>query len=225
MPHTLLDRIASQGSPARHVVSKAWRRYAMRNLGGADNHAGLDRLYALPDPWDMTSPREQSRFVQTNAVLDALAGRVGTILEIGSGEGHQSEHLARLCKRLDGIDVSARAVSRAQARLPQQRFGVGDLSALPWVLGEGERYDLAVACEVLYYMRDIPQTLDRMSRISRSCFVTFFCPSARRVAGHLETIPGLQRGWIYHEPYAWLWAFWQPGSPKVAADLQVRRQR
>ncbi len=191
-------------------MSKVWRRYTMRHISTNDNHAGLDRLYALPDPWGMTTGREQSRFEQTNDVITARLGRPGSVLEIGSGEGHQSEHLSRICDRLDGLDVSARAVERAQARVPQARFALGQVSALPWAPPPGGRYDLVVACEVLYYMSDIPATVAGMSRLGRACLVTFFCPSARVVARHLQDIPGLERGWVYHYPYAWLWAFWRP---------------
>lgn len=212
MKRTLLDRIASEGSPARDLVSKVWRRYAMRNISSNDNHAGLEKLYALPDPWGMTTEREQSRFRQTNQVIESLAGRVDTLLELGSGEGHQSEHLARLCRQLDGLEISERAVARARERLPQCRFGVGDMAALPWPLPPGERYDLVVACEVLYYFSDIEKTVEQMSRLGSACFVTFFAPSARRVAQHLETLPGMKRGWIFHDPYAWLWAYWEPGA-------------
>ncbi len=216
MKKTLLDHIASEGSPARRLVFKAWRYYALRDLGASDNHAGLEKLYTLPDPWGMTSEREQSRMRQTSAVIESLVGRVGTLLEIGSGEGHQSAYLAGQCERLDGLDVSARAVERARARAPQCRFGVGEVSSLPWSLPQGERYDLVVACEVLYYLSDIQGAVNAMSRLGRSCLVTFFCPAARRVAQHVETIPGLRRGWIYHDPYAWLWAFWQPaGAPAL----------
>lgn len=208
MKTTVLERLGAEDSPMRTVVSKVWRRYRLRNLGASDNHAGLDKLYALPDPWSMTSQREQSRFAQTNAVIERLAGHVDTLLEIGCGEGHQSEHLSALCNRLYGFDVSARAVERAQKRLQHGQFGVGDLSALPWPLPSGQKYDLVVACEVLYYLSDIRETVQKMSTLGRSCFVSFFSPSARVVAQHLETIPNLQRGWIYHEPYAWLTAYW-----------------
>ncbi|CAG1019323.1 hypothetical protein BURC_04196 [Burkholderiaceae bacterium] len=209
---SLLERVGAEGSPARKFVSKVWRRCTLGRIGANDNHAGLDTLYALPDPWSMTSQREQSRFVQTNAVIEKLTGRVGTLLEIGSGEGHQSEHLAKLCDELYGFDVSARAVARAQERLPNCRFGVGQLSELPWSLPAGRKYDLVVACEVLYYLSDIEDAVRRMSSLGHSCFASFFCPSARLVAQHLDGIPGLQRGWIYHDPYAWLWAYWKVGE-------------
>lgn len=213
MSRTFLDRIAADGSPARRIVSKVWRRYTMRHIGANDNHAGLNQLYALPDPWGMTTAREQSRFEQTNGVITARLGRPASILEIGSGEGHQSEHLARICDRLDGVDVSARAVERAQARVPHARFAVGHLPAsLPFAPPDGDRYDLVVACEVLYYMQDIPGTVAGMSKLGRACLATFFCPSSRVVARHLQDLPGVERGWIYHDPYAWLWAFWRPGQ-------------
>lgn len=213
---TLLDLVASEGAPARRIVSKVWRRYAMRGIGANDNHAGLDKLYALPDPWGMTTEREQSRFAQTNAVIAAHAGHVGTLLEIGSGEGHQSEHLATLCDQLYGLDVSERAVERARERLPAARFGVGEITALPWEPPPGGKYDLVVACEVLYYLSDIGKAVETMSSLGRACLVTFFCPSARRVAQHLQDLPGERRGWIYHDPYAWLWAYWEPGSDTPA---------
>lgn len=224
MSKTLMDRIASEGSPARKLVSKAWRYYALRNLGTSDNHAGLDKLYALPDPWGMTTERERSRMRQTNALVESLVGRVGTILEVGSGEGHQSAQLALLCDRLDGIDVSVRAVERARAQVPNCRFGVGELTAMPWSLARDERYDLVVACEVLYYLGDIPRAIESMSRLGRACLVTFFCPSARVVAQHLESLHGLQRGWIYHEPYAWLWAFWRPDGVAEWAQAGAREK-
>lgn len=215
---TLLDLVAAEGAPTRKLVSKVWRRYAMRGIGANDNHAGLDKLYALPDPWGMTTAREQSRFEQTNAVIAAHAGRVGTLLEIGSGEGHQSEHLTQLCDQLYGLDVSDRAVERARERLPAARFGVGEITALPWAPPEGGKYDLVVACEVLYYLSDIGKAVEAMSTLGRACLVTFFCPSARRVAEHLQDLPGVRRGWIYHDPYAWLWAYWEPGQSAGTAQ-------
>lgn len=210
MSKTLLERVGGEASPVRTVVSKLWRRYALRTIGANDNHAGLDKLYALPDPWRMNSAQEQSRFAQTNALIEQRCGRVGTLLEIGSGEGHQSEHLARLCDQLYGLDVSERAVDRAAQRLPQGRFGVGELQALPWPAPPAGKYDLVVACEVLYYMSDIDAAVHRMSQLGRACLVTFFCPAARVVAPHLLQLGGLERGWIFHEPYAWLWAYWCP---------------
>ncbi len=190
-------------------MRKAWRRIAMRNLSGSDNHTQLDRLYALPDPWQMTSAREQFRFEATNALLAAKAGRVATILEVGCGEGHQSQHLAGLCDQLYGIDVSPRAVERARTRVPGARFDVGTLPLVPHT-PPGGRFDIVVACEVLYYMSDVAGAVHAMSELGDACLVTFFGPSARTVAKHVDSLPGVERGWFFHDPYAWLWAYWRP---------------
>jgi 2-polyprenyl-3-methyl-5-hydroxy-6-metoxy-1,4-benzoquinol methylase len=189
-------------------MRKVWRRIALRNLSGSDNHKQLDRLYAMADPWQMTSAREQFRFEMTNALLQAKLGRSGTLLEVGCGEGHQSEHLARLCDQLYGIDVSPRAIERARQRLPGARFDVGSLPAVPHA-PEGGRFDVVVACEVLYYMGDIGGAVRAMSELGDACLVTFFGPAAARVARHVDGIPNVERGWFFHEPYAWLWAFWR----------------
>ena len=191
------------------LARKVWRRIALRNLTASDNHQQLDRLYAIADPWQMTSAKEQFRFAMTNTLIAEKCGRVGSLLEIGCGEGHQSEHLATLADQLYGLDVSARAVERARTRLPQARFDVGTLASIPWTPPAG-RFDLVVACEVLYYMSDIQAAIQAMSQSGDACLVTFFGPSAGLVAKHIDHLPGLERGWFYHEPYHWLWAFWRP---------------
>ena len=213
MKSNILETMARQGSPFRGWVSKAWRRNALRSIGPNDNHRGLDKLYTLPDPWNMDSPREQGRFAWTNRVLHECAGRVGTILELGSGEGHQSQYLSELCDRLDGVDVSERAVVRAQARLPHCRFGVGDVSRLPWSRDSGQKYDLIVACEVLYYLSDIGSAVRDMSRLGDRCFVSFFAQYAKTVAPHLAGLPRARCGWFCHDDCTWLWIYWTPDRP------------
>jgi 2-polyprenyl-3-methyl-5-hydroxy-6-metoxy-1,4-benzoquinol methylase len=181
----------------------------MRNLSGSDNHKQLDRLYALPDPWQMTSSKEQFRFEMTNALLRDKVGHVGTMLEVGCGEGHQSERLATLCDQLYGVDVSARAVQRAKQRVPEAVLDVGTLPVIANT-PPGGRFDLVVACEVLYYMRDVAGAVEAMSSLGDACLVTFFGPAARVVAAHVHDRPGVERGWFFHDPYAWMWAFWRP---------------
>ena len=154
----------------------------------------------------MRSGREQFRFRETNAFIHDCLGHAGSLLELGCGEGHQSAHLAAICDRLVGIDVSERAVSRARARVPGAEFKVGDIASLP----ASPPFDLVVACEMLYYVKDIPATLERMNQLGSACVVTLFSPSARIVAPHLERLPLSRRTWIYSDPYVWLFAFWRP---------------
>jgi SAM-dependent methyltransferase len=192
-----------------HLVRRGWRRLLGKKLTASDNYDLFDRFYAMEDPWELSAGRDQVRFAQTNALIASRLGRVGSLLEIGCGEGHQSALLSQVCDRLVGIDVSERAVSRARARVPGGEFRVGDVASL----GSGAgRFDLVVAFEMLYYVKDIPATLARMSELGDACLVTFFAPAARIVAQHLASVPLADRGWMFGDPYAWLYAFWRPAA-------------
>lgn len=191
----------------RKAQRRLWMKYALRGVGGNDNHARLDLAYRMEDPWNMDSALERARFEATNRVIEQAFGRVASVLEIGCGEGHQTEWLARLSDRQYGIDVSAHAVERAKARLPQAQFAATDLAGQPW--GEQRhRFDLVTACEVLYYLGDPAATLERMRHLGRNGLVTFFAPACGRVGPHLERIPGLHKDWIFHGGTAWLVGWW-----------------
>ena len=187
---------------------KAWMKLTLRDVGGSDNHQQLNRIYAIEDPWGMETERERARFASTNAIIESAFGKVGSLLEIGCGEGHQTEFLARIGSHLYGLDVSARAVERARARVPQAQFHVGSLFDQPW-RDELNRFDLITACDVLYYMSDIPAALAQMRRLGRAGLVTFYEPTSPRVVPHLEGIKGLQRDWISHGGTTWLVAWWR----------------
>lgn len=199
--------VAKVGGLARKVVRRVWMRQALKGAGGSDNYGQLERAYRLADPWNMNSPLEQARFDATAALVRQHFGHVGSMLEIGCGEAHQSLSFAPLCSQLYGIDVSETAVGRARARLPGGQFAACDIYKLPWSR-EQDAYDLVLACEVLYYMRDIPRAVHEMSRLGRNCLVTFFAPAARRVAPHLEAIPNLHKAWFCHQSTVWLACWW-----------------
>lgn len=155
----------------------------------------------------MDSTPERARFEATNRLIERAFGHVGSVLELGCGEGHQTQYLARLSDEQYGIDVSPQAVERARARLPSAKFAVTDVFGQPWG-DESKRFDLVTACEVLYYLRDPAATIERMRHLGRCGLVTFFAPAARRVGPHLEPVPGLQKDWLYHGGTAWLAGWW-----------------
>jgi len=190
------------------VKRRSWMKYALRGVGPNDNFERLDLAYSIEDPWNMNSPGEIARFEATNRIIEREFGRVGTLLELGCGEGHQTQYLQRLADRVYGLDVSVKAVERAKQRLPNAKFDATDLHNQPWA-AEVPRFDLITACEVLYYMKDIDQTLARMSELGRNCLVTIFAPAARRVGPHLDHIEGLQKDWVWHGGTVWLVAWWR----------------
>jgi len=208
----LPDRLSDLKQRAETLVRRTWMKYALRGVGQADAHRRLDLAYKVRDPWKMESDAEKHRFAETNKIVHRAlidpSPRVGSILEIGSGEGHQSEHLIHLCDQLTGIEVSPTAVERARHRLPSARFVAGDLFAQPWV-GEVGRFDLVTAFEVLYYLSDIPKTLRTMSRLGKACVVSYFGPAGRVVEAPLAQMPIAGRETIHYGDTEWRVAWWR----------------
>ena len=212
----LPTRTAAARARAEQVVRRAWMKYALRTVRQNDAHDRLDLAYKMPDPWHMASAQEQARFAETNAIIARdLGAHFGTLLEIGCGEGHQTEHLMQLADRVTGLDVSATAIDRARVRLPDAEFAVGDVYAQPWADERG-RFDLVTACEVIYYMSDMPGFLRTIDRLGRECLVTYFAPAARKVAVHVDAMPGVEQTTFRYQDVEWVAAWW-PGAAQRGA--------
>ncbi len=191
------------------IVRRTWMKFALRGVRQNDAHDRLDRAYKVPDPWHMASEQEQARFVETCTIIRReIGGRFNTVLEIGCGEGHQTEHLAELAGRITGIDVSATAVERAAKRLPEAEFLAGDLFAQPWAKELGH-FDLVTACEVLYYMSDMPGFLRAIDRLGRNCLVTYFAPAARKLEALVMAMPGAEKTTFRYKDLEWVAVWWK----------------
>ena len=188
-----------------------WKRLALRRVHYADRADKLDMLYRVEDPWHMESAKEQARFDWTNRLISTHLAPVGSVLEIGCGEGHQSRHLSRVCGQLYGLDVSTRAVSRARHRCPAAQFAVGGpftfhLSQMP------SPVDLVVACEVLYYVKDVPRFLARLSELGRACLVTYYQGQAPSLDPHLAAMPDGHRDRFTCDDTEWNAVWWHNRS-------------
>lgn len=199
----------------REAGRRAWMRYAMRGVRQADAHDRLDMAYRVNDPWHMETPRERFRFTRTNDVIrETLGDGFERILEVGAGEGHQTEHLLELGSHVTAIEVSATAVARARARLAKANVElvVGDLLAQPWANERG-KFDLVTACEVLYYMKDVPRFLRTIDELGGACVVTYFAPAARICEAHAMAMPGAVRSTFDFEDTEWVAVSWK-GAPR-----------
>ncbi len=104
------------------------------------------------DPWNFEgSSYEQERYAK---ILESVDGRrYSRAFEPGCSIGMLTQKLARLCDRLEAIDISPTAVSHARQRckdLPQVYIERGSLSeAIP----AGE-FDLIVFSEIGYYFAE-----------------------------------------------------------------------
>ncbi|PWD42363.1 SAM-dependent methyltransferase [Gordonia paraffinivorans] len=109
-------------------------------------------MYAADDdPWGFSSRwYERRKYALTLAALSSP--RYGSAFEPGCSIGVLSAELATRCDRLLCIDVSPRAVDLARRRLaaaPHAQVRSGDIVE-DWPVGE--RFDLIVLSEVLYYL-------------------------------------------------------------------------
>ena len=202
------------------LLRDCWVRWGLRRVHYADRARKLDLLYRVENPWRMDSAQEQARFAWTNEVIAARLPPPETLLEIGCGEGHQSQYLARLCPRLYGIDVSSRAVDRARRRCPEANFATGEIDGflfadMPPVL------DLVTACEVIYYVKDTAKFIECMSALGRTCLVTYYEGHAGALDRHFANLPGCERDRFCFGEVAWVAVWWRgkkinPESAKTA---------
>lgn len=187
-----------------------WKKAMLRGTAFTGAYGKLRWLYSIEDPWEMSSEREQYRFRKVNDMLTAIAPRFGSILELGSGEGHQSLHLATIADRLTGVDISASAVERARRRCPDAEFAASELEAVPELFA-GRRFDLVTGCEVLYYVRDAGSILSALQAMTEGIFVSNYLPRSEKMRPLFEG-PGWRRlDNIVHEDTVWECFLWERG--------------
>jgi ubiquinone/menaquinone biosynthesis C-methylase UbiE len=159
-------------------------------------------------PGTLTAP---AKFTASRRPTASSARRVApleTVLEIGSGEGDQTERLLNLAHKVRGVDISPTAIERARRRFadnPNASFSVGELPKI----GVDERFDLVTAFEIIYYVKDIPRALDMMDRLGHQRIVSVHWPQVRVLDEFLFPTRNTSRQIIYWEDKPrWLVAWW-----------------
>lgn len=165
----------------------------------------------MSDPWDMASRREQHRFSKTNEMLKQRGAPFSTILELGCGEGHQSQQLGELGEKLYGVDVSEVAIKRAKDRYPRGEFYAQSLEHIDGPLAD-LRFSLTTACEVLYYVKDPRSIIEDLTKRSDRIFVSNYLPRSEKIRHYFE-----DEGWermdeIRFEDIRWECFFWSAPS-------------
>jgi SAM-dependent methyltransferase len=159
-----------------NFLKKRWLKWQLKRLHKGDSQA-MARVYRVRDPWGLDVPSEHLRFKETTRMIrDRVGDRLGSILEIGSGEGLQTQYLAPLAERIVGIDPSQHAVKRARSlNINNATFEVGDLLNFRAVAHNGP-FDLVTACEVIYYLEDsqLELAFQNLNSLGRKCVVTYY---------------------------------------------------
>lgn len=173
-----------------------------------DDHRRLTRAYWIEDPWNLGSTREQCRYREMNSFISRHCGPIGTILEIGSGEGHHTRYLLELTGEIVGIEVSPKAIARARRRCPSVGFVQAAFPPVP--SGLKPKFDLVVASEVLYYIRDLETALAAMGDRGRFCVASCYGHESERLDTYLLTMPMVTWEDIACEGLRYRLYLWQP---------------
>lgn len=153
---------------------------ADRALGRAtDRQASVfERLYRQQeDPWGLrASPFTQYRYL---ALLERLAAFTpcASLLDVGCGEGLFTRYLTGVASRVTGIDVSATAVARARQNVSAAEFSCVSVQSY----SPGERFDVVVAAEMLYYADDTTAALERLRALGEIVVVSYARARAHQI--------------------------------------------
>jgi 2-polyprenyl-3-methyl-5-hydroxy-6-metoxy-1,4-benzoquinol methylase len=191
----------------RAVLRDVWRRVWLRGSQFSGKYDQLDHLYMTEDPWELESARERHRFARTNDILRDRFGHPASILEIGCGEGAQTRMLLELGADVTGVDVSARAIRRAAAALPEVRFAVGRGEDVAGLFA-GERFDVVLACEVLYYAAAPEAVIAAMQTLTDQLLVTVYAGRLAPLAALLAGDGWADAGIITFEDTVWHCRTW-----------------
>ncbi|HKB97886.1 MAG TPA: trifunctional glycosyltransferase/class I SAM-dependent methyltransferase/polysaccharide deacetylase [Terriglobales bacterium] len=141
------------------AAAAAGRARAREQVSPTKSPDWWDRFFVSPDPWAYESDYEAVKYEQTLALLPKEV--VTDALEIACAEGHFTARLAPRVGRLTAVDISARALARAQARCS----GHGNVAFQRLDLNVDDipgPFDLIVCSEVLYFVRDLAGVVGRI---------------------------------------------------------------
>jgi predicted TPR repeat methyltransferase len=113
--------------------------------------------------------------------LAALGRSFGRALDLGCGTGLCGPLLKPMAQRLDGVDLSANMLAKAEALGVYGRLSHDDL--VHHVATIGERYDLVLAADVFIYVGALEAVFDGVARVIEPggvfCFSVELAPDAQ----------------------------------------------
>jgi predicted TPR repeat methyltransferase len=180
--HALGEALEMQGAAARDAAIEAYRGAVARDpsdrMGATIRLALLgadDAPPRLPDAYvrtlfDQYAPRFDSALegrlgYRAPALLrEAVGDRAGiVILDLGCGTGLAGVAFADLAQVVDGVDLSPAMIARARARGIYRRLEAAEI--VGWLAACEQRYDLAVAADVLVYIGDLAPVFAAVRRV------------------------------------------------------------
>ena len=148
------------GEDRRHLAAIRAAREATAAAYFARHAGQWDEIRSLHSP---DGPVEA-------ALLAALGGEAGRVLDIGTGTGRIAELFAPTARHVTGFDMSPEMLRIARARLqhlPNESFDLvqGDFSALPFAEAS---FDTVLFHQVLHYAQAPERALAEAARVTRA---------------------------------------------------------
>lgn len=174
------------------TVQRFWQDHACGDaqIGGLHQrfHGDYEKFFTDYDRFRYQNERHLL------ACLDALQVADRQVLEIGLGEGSDSERLIRRRARWSGVDLTAESVARVRTRLtlrelPYQEVRQGSVLDLPFA---DNSFDTVFSHGVLHHVPDIKRAQDEIHRVLRPAGELVIMMYARRSLNYLVSI-GLVR--------------------------------
>ena len=149
------------------TVQRFWQEHACGDaqVGGLHDrfHDDYEQFFSDYDRFRYRNERHLP------ACVDALDVADKQVLEIGLGEGSESERLIRLGARWSGIDLTAESVARVRTRLALRDLRYEDLrqgSVLDLPFADNQ-FDLVFSHGVLHHVLDIKRAQREIHRVLR----------------------------------------------------------
>ena len=149
------------------TVQRFWQDHACGDaqVGGLHErfHGDYEKFFTDYDRFRYQNERHLP------ACIDALNVAGKRVLEIGLGEGAESERLIRQGAHWSGVDLTAESIERVRTRLtlrelPHDELRQGSVLSLPFA---DDTFDMVFSHGVLHHVPDIKQAQSEIHRVLR----------------------------------------------------------
>ncbi len=180
--------ITERASSIRPLIKTMTRVSRFRTGWYTDDHEELERIFqAMRDPWNFESSHyEQQRLQFLFEQVQSLPHE--SVCEIGCAEGIFTQKLATVCRNVTAVDVSPTAIQRAKMRNPGPTYVVNSLEKFQ---PEG-KFDLVICAETLYYIKEVPAAIRKLSSLGRHCLVSYLERESGTLDRHFGTLPDIR---------------------------------
>jgi ubiquinone/menaquinone biosynthesis C-methylase UbiE len=178
------------------TIQSFWQDHACGDaqVGGLRERFGSDYESFFAD-YDKFRYENERHLLATIGALN-VAGK--QVLEIGLGEGADSERLIRNGARWSGVDLTAESVERVRTRLtlrelPHEELRQGSALDLPF---PDHSFDMVFSHGVLHHIPDIKQAQQEIHRVLRPGGELVMMVYARKSLNYMVSIAVIRRAAI-----------------------------